>query len=201
MRYLIIPLALFTGFLFSGIALSDDTRKEDMLPPSGTIQSFEWSNYGLRLEWVKNEKLIKDLGLTEEQKKGLDILFKESTQTVKMDEEIRINEIKLNSQLELKKQIRITGQSSNVNMEEVNTLIDKLNTLKGDVFKIEMSTKARLWLLLTEAQRNTLYFHFRKKEEEQKEAMRKKMREGMSGGPRGGGMGGRPGGGGGMPPF
>lgn len=200
MRYLGVPLAFFIGLFISCSALAAEAEKDNMFPPTGISQNFEWSKYGLRFEWVKDEKLIKDMDLSEQQKRELDILFSESTQTAKMDEEIRINEIKLNSQLELKKQIKITGQTNTVNMEEVNTLIDKLNELKSTVFKIEMSTKAKLWLLFSEKQRDTLYYHFRNKEEEQKEAIRKKMRESMGGGPRGGGMGGRPGGGG-MPPF
>jgi len=99
----------------------------------------------------------------------------------------------LKKKIELRKLIKIVGESCEVNLAEIEALIGQINKLKSEQYKTKMMLKTKLRLLLSEDQRSILYAHFKEKEREQIRKMKERM---------GGRMGGRGGmGGGGMPPF
>lgn len=187
----LVPLFIIISFLFGVTCFAEEgiqSRKPVTL-------DLEWSDYGLNFEWVKDKKLLKEMNLTTQQKEELNNLLSESTQTVKIQEEIKDKENELKSQIELIQIIKIKGQEEvKTDMAEVESLIDQINRLRNEQYKIRMSAKAELKILLTEEQRKTLGNHFIEKEREQKAKMREEM------GGRGGGRGGRSGRGG-MPPF
>ncbi|MDD5491807.1 MAG: hypothetical protein PHV60_03870, partial [bacterium] len=111
----------------------------------------------------------------------------------------------LKNQIPVKTLVKVNGQFIQPNLTEIATLIDQISDLQSKQYKIRMSVKAKLRVLLSEKQRDVLFNYFKKKEEAMREAMKEQMgsregggRQGMEGmggmrGGMGGGMG-RPGG-------
>jgi hypothetical protein len=176
-------------------------------PPSMMRQDLEWSDYGLNFEWAKDHKLIKKLDMNEHQAKDFNDLSNEITVAVTMEEEIAAKEAILKNQIPVKSLVKVNGQFIQPNLTEVATLIDQISDLRSKQYKIRMSVKAKLRVLLSEDQRDRLFDYFKKKEEAIREAMREQMgkregggRQGMEGmGGMRGGMGGDMGGGMGRP--
>lgn len=189
----LVPLFIIISFLF-GVTCFAEKETQSRKP---VTLNLEWSDYGLNFEWAKDKKLLKEMNLTAQQQGELNNLFNESTQTVKTQEEIKGKENELKNQIELIQIIKIEGQDVKTDMAEVEALIDQINKLRNEQYKIRMSAKAKLKILLTEEQRKILQNLFREKEQEQREKMREQMREQMGGREGGGGRRG----GGGMPPF
>lgn len=170
-------------------------------PPSMMRQDLEWSDYGLNFEWARDPKLIKELDMNEDQAKEFSALSSESTVAVTMGEEIAAKEAVLKNQIPVKNLVKVNGQFIQPNMAQVASLIDQISDLQSKQYKIRMSVKAKLRMLLSEKQREVLFNYFKKKEQSMREAIREQMgtregggRPGMENmGGMGGGMG-RPGG-------
>jgi Spy/CpxP family protein refolding chaperone len=194
----LIPLFM-AGILFTvAICFAEDEIQNKNNPdPFLNDHSLEWSNYGLNFEWSKDKELLKEMDLTAHQEEELNKLFNEASQTVKMEEDTRIYEKKLKEQIQITDFMVIQGRNNQPDLAEIDSLITQINELRSQQYKIKMSLKAKLRILLSEKQRNTLYYHFIKKEAAQKEKMKEKMGDGEG---RKGGFGGR-GGRGGRSPF
>jgi hypothetical protein len=165
-------------------------------------QDIEWSDYGLNFEWAKDAKLIKELEMNEQQAGEFNTLSSEVAKAVKMEEEITVKESSLKNQIPIKNLVKVNGQFIQPDLTVAASLIDQISDLRSKQYKIRMSVKAKLRILLSEKQRDVLFNYFKKKEQSMREAMKKQMgnressgRQGMEGmgGGMGGGMG-RPGG-------
>ncbi len=170
-------------------------------PPTMARQDLEWSDYGLNFEWAKDTKLIKQLALTEQQASEFNLLSTEVAKAVAMDEEISAKESTIRNQIPFKNLVKMNGQYPQPDLAEVASLIDQVSDLKNKQYKIRMSAKTKLRMLLSEGQRDIVFNYIKKKEQAMREAMKEQMsnrggggRESMRGmGGMGGGMG-RPGG-------
>ncbi|MDD5258759.1 MAG: hypothetical protein PHD29_02195 [bacterium] len=174
-------------------------------PPSMARQDLEWSDYGLNFEWAKDAKLIKELEMNEQQNGEFKALSFDIAKAVAMGEEIASKESTLRSKIPIKNLVKVNGQFVQPDLAAVASLIDQISELWGKQYKIRMSVKAKLRMLLSEKQRDILFNYLKKKELAMREAMREQMgnregggRQGMEGmggmrGGMGGGMG-RPGG-------
>ncbi|MFA5858364.1 MAG: hypothetical protein WC955_04795 [Elusimicrobiota bacterium] len=170
--------------------------------PPTIEQDLEWSDYGLNFRWCNDNQLLAKLNLTEKQKEQLNNLVIESTQTVETQETIKMSESELKNRLKLVNIMKTQDENTQIELTEIESLINQVNTLRDEQYKTRMMSKAKLKILLSGDQRSVLYSYFRKKEAEQKAKMKEQMREEM--GNRGGGFGsprGREGAGEGPPPF
>jgi len=166
--YGFIILAVFLTF---GLSFAEETSQNS--GKNISVESFEWSNYGLNFEWFKDKEILKELNLTEEQKAGISTLVSESSQTVTIQEQIKDKENSLKIQIELVNRVKIEGQDNPVNITEVESLVDQINSLRSEQYKIRMVAKTKLKLILSEDQRKILDRYFREKENE----LQKKMQQ------------------------
>jgi len=188
------------GILFS-VAIcfaEEEMQNKNNSAPFLSDQSLEWLDYGLNFKWFQDKELLKEMNLTAQQEEELNKLFNEASQTVKMEEDTRNYEKKLKSQIQIKDFMATKGQNNQPNLAEIDSLIDQINELRSQQYKIKMSLKAKSRILLSEKQRDTLYYHFIKKEAAQKEKMKEQRGREMRN--KEGEFGGR-GGRGGMSPF
>jgi hypothetical protein len=172
--------------------------------PALVKQDLEWSDYGLNFEWARDSKLIKELEMNEQQTGGFNMLLSEAAKAITLEKEIFAKESALRSQIPIKSLVKVNGQFIQPDLAAAASLIDQISDLRSQQYKIRMSVKAKLRMLLSEKQRDILFDYFKKKEQSMREAMKEQMgpregggRESMRGmggmGGMGGGMG-RPGG-------
>lgn len=142
-------------------------------------QDFEWSDYGLNFEWAKDNKLLKQLGLTAQQKTDLDKLANAAEQNSKANEDITDKEAQLKRQIELKSLIKINGQFIQPDQAVIDSLIAQLDKLRSEKYTRQMTAKAKLRMLLTDKQRDVLYGYFQAKEKELRDKFRGQMKNQM----------------------
>jgi Spy/CpxP family protein refolding chaperone len=168
-------VSLFIGIIFLGITAC---FAADGVPGKGMpVQDLEWSDYGLNFEWAKDNKLLKELELTVQQKEELGKLAETSGQTTKKEEDILDKKTQLKRQIEIKSLIKINGQYVQPDQIEIKALIEQISKLENEQYMTRMEAKAQLRMLLTEKQREVLFSHFQKKEKEIRDKFREQMKD------------------------
>jgi hypothetical protein len=150
----------------------ENVQKENDQYAFLTAPNLEWSDYGLNFEWFKDKELLQEMNFTPQQAEELNKLVNEAAKTVKITEDTEKYEKQLKDQIVIKDFLAPKGKENPLDLTQTESLIHQISGLKSEKYNTQMLLKAKLKVLLTDKQKDVLYYDFIKKEAKQKAKMR-----------------------------